>query len=63
MKVSKDKAGNRYGRCDQCGARVELCRGDSQCDCGAEYNCGGDRLRKGWSYDENRNEANDYQEA
>lgn len=44
----------------KCGARIQL-DGDTTCDsCDREYNICGQELRKGWSYNEDANEANDY---
>jgi len=43
----QDDHANSQGECDKCGATVYRYRGqgDIHCDCGAIYNCFGQRLR------------------
>ncbi len=47
------------GRCE-CGVVHDLSGHDFCCDCGREYNGSGQELRKGWTWDDNANEAIDY---
>lgn len=44
------------GECDDCGADVFLIGPDCECDCGAIYNCFGQRLapREQWGDDDER---------
>jgi hypothetical protein len=43
----QDDHANTQGNCDKCGEIILRFRGqgDLYCDCGAIYNCGGQRLR------------------
>lgn len=39
---------DRYYRCQRCNRELVRGYGDVTCDCGAEYNSGGQRLRDDW---------------
>ena len=60
--TGRERTGRRWS-CS-CGRKVEATTGDTSCDgCGKEFNAFGQELKPGWSWDEERNEANEYQEA
>jgi hypothetical protein len=52
MKMAQDPTDPNctVGTCDACGTTLYRYRGQSHisCDCGAEYNCVGQRLRDDW---------------